>query len=293
MSKQTEHPSYGMLQISRVNGTTTLFRSSLEHHNYIVLKVCRAEVLVGGADDCVLDDEKLIEIIMSETQFARAITSMNVGPGVPVTISAVMGERQPKPPLEDRKSYVIKAHNDRLAQQDDDLTELRERVRAWRDAKRRPSLAELDRLGYDMQIRGTNFRANSDHYRQTFIKDMEAIVDAARAEIETHVAATASRLGMDRLKFPGLAKPKRDCRGCDRGGYDSVDPACNPCQGKKPECRTLEHCVNCIGPCVPQESPANFQHCAHCTGPCVPQKPNPCDGCQRGPECHVCEHGGP
>jgi hypothetical protein len=228
------HPSFGVIQISRVSGSTTLFRSSLKHQQYIALRICRAEVLdTGGAHDPVHPGSELVEVTMSETQFARAITSMNMGAGSPVTISKVAGKRQGAPPMEDRKAYMSEVHDKHVADHEAMLTTLMDRLQAMRTAKKRPTLKELDSLLDHLRGGATNFHANGRWYREKFQEDVEGIIDEARTEIEVHAAATVARLGVDPTVLPvlaALAAPEPDPHPCG-----SCQGPCGGCEHQTPE----------------------------------------------------------
>lgn len=45
MQDRDKHPSYGVVNIGRVSGLRTLFRSQLQHHNWIELTISEAEVI--------------------------------------------------------------------------------------------------------------------------------------------------------------------------------------------------------------------------------------------------------
>jgi len=89
------HESFGLVGFSRVQGSTHLFGSHLErHHHFIVLRVHRAQVVHSslGYDRHRTDGRvPIVEVEMSAAQFAEAITTMNVGEGVPCTIRSVEG----------------------------------------------------------------------------------------------------------------------------------------------------------------------------------------------------------
>ena len=82
-----KHPSYGMLLFSRRSGgTTPLFGSSIQHKDIIALTLKHGEVSRLLNSDKYFGDKVIAEVEMSYSQFAEAITSLNVGDGVPVTI---------------------------------------------------------------------------------------------------------------------------------------------------------------------------------------------------------------
>ena len=84
---KTSHPSYGTLAFSRrTGGATPLFGSSIEHRDTIAMTLYHADITRGLHEDHVYGNKVIAEVEMSYSQFAEAITSMNMGSGVPVTI---------------------------------------------------------------------------------------------------------------------------------------------------------------------------------------------------------------
>lgn len=96
------HPSYGMVQLSRRQGSPRLFGSALEsHQSYVTLSVRKASLIRGPHGDRYYGSLRgdIIEVDLSAAQFAEMLTTMNVGMGVPCTISLVDMERVEPPPV--------------------------------------------------------------------------------------------------------------------------------------------------------------------------------------------------
>jgi len=90
----TEHPSFALMQFVRVQGgDNILFGSSIKHDNRIMLRINRSEHCRNFHKFSYYPKEKYIEVEMSESQFAEAITSMNMGTGVPVTLRSLNGKK--------------------------------------------------------------------------------------------------------------------------------------------------------------------------------------------------------
>ena len=87
------HPSYGIVGISRISGNTALFESEVKHMYYIALRIKEAERWQDGTKVRVHGRRELIEIYLTEAQFAQLITSANIGDGVPCTLHYVAGDR--------------------------------------------------------------------------------------------------------------------------------------------------------------------------------------------------------
>lgn len=111
-----QHPSYGLLSFSRMSGgTTNLFGSSIQHKDTIKLCISECDVKRDLSTDWYHDNGRIIEVEMSYSQFAEAITSMNMGNGVPVTIRWVRGEGRIEPcPFTDKKQQFEEEFKHRL-----------------------------------------------------------------------------------------------------------------------------------------------------------------------------------
>lgn len=202
-----KHPSHGVVRIGRVsaNPGVRLFRSSLTHHHFITLTVCRAHMSDHDGYDFVHADEELIEVSMSESQFARMITSMNMGSGSPVTISRFQGELVESPPVDDRKAFVAKGHGNSHVKKNESLAAAIGTLNEMRENGKRPTLKEMDEIIGLLHSATVTDRGES-FYRERFAEEMEHIVDEAKTEVEAHIIQSVKLAGIEGLqdKLPRL-----------------------------------------------------------------------------------------
>src|SRR5579859_4537827 len=105
--KITKHESFGIAGFSRstTGGSgVSLFGSSIKHGNTITFTVRHADVTRRLEQDWYHASERMpiVEIEMSQSQFAEMITSMNMGDGIPVTLRYVNGKRMEACPHESK-----------------------------------------------------------------------------------------------------------------------------------------------------------------------------------------------
>ena len=89
MAEKVKHSSFANLYIGRsqCGGQTALFGSSIKHSDIITLRISPAYMDRDlSCDRYFAEPLPYIEINMSQAQFAQAITSLNMGDGVPVTL---------------------------------------------------------------------------------------------------------------------------------------------------------------------------------------------------------------
>lgn len=117
--EKKQYPSYGMIQLSRssIGGTgTALFGSSIMHNDVIRLTISNGFMEREDSQDNYYAKTSrkncIVEVDMSYTQFAEAITSLNMGDGVPVTITNIGGQPVPKCPYEDKQKMMRKEVED-------------------------------------------------------------------------------------------------------------------------------------------------------------------------------------
>jgi len=197
MSKRDEresHPSYGLLSIVRgVTNAVSLFASSITHNNVIRMYVRNAEVARELNNDYIYSASgpPLIELEMSMEQFANAITSMNMGDGVPVTIKYIK-DHEPIPPcpytnktqqFEDEFDQNIKDGQKELAALIGKTTELFNTKKALTIAEKKEIMGNLQ------HIQRLLTESQSFLYTQ-FNEQMHKTVNEAKLEIEAYATNT-------------------------------------------------------------------------------------------------------
>jgi hypothetical protein len=118
------HPSYAMIGASRVTAGPgqSLFGSDFRHQHFVVVTIKRASMSrsEGNADYYHADDE-IVEVALSEAQWATFVASPNVGDGVPATLE-YLGRIEPEErglvpriaPLDDRRVQFRTEVDERL-----------------------------------------------------------------------------------------------------------------------------------------------------------------------------------
>lgn len=85
--RNEKHPAYGKIAVTRVQGQADLFQVDYPQQHFIKLTISTASLERKLSNDWVYDDQTLVEINMSEVQWARLLSSMNTT-GVPCTLGA-------------------------------------------------------------------------------------------------------------------------------------------------------------------------------------------------------------
>jgi len=203
MAKQTtsnkeSHPSFGLLAISRVQGTRRLFGSSLLHGSSVTLSISRSTRSASwtGSED-YYPTQEVIEVAMSETQFARAITSMNVGFGTPCTISREAGQLIPGPPDPkcpvDSHANAAKEATDAYVQR---LSDVVDGLSVLMSESVRPTLKQVKEIHTTLRSLVEQFKTSQEFHDEQFRRRMESAINDAKTEVDAHVANVVSRIGI-------------------------------------------------------------------------------------------------
>lgn len=107
----TSHPAFAQIGVSRVSGYTALYDSDFKHNHYMVLRINKSTLRRSLNRDWHYDDmNPMIEVAMSESQWATMISSLNAG-SVPCTLESfnrvqIPGLPEPVPPSDLYKSEI-------------------------------------------------------------------------------------------------------------------------------------------------------------------------------------------
>lgn len=186
------HPSW--LMIGAYRGSISppganLFDSDIRHQHTVTIKIETAERKRDLNHDWIHGDKTLMEIEMSEAQWASFVSSMNTS-GVPATLRFDSRADEPIVPGE--------PYAPRLALSMQETRDAGERVREdIRDAfyayKEKKTVGNLRHL----EAMIDNLPANLEYAATTLSKHAENVVTKARADIEAFVVRKAQQLGLE------------------------------------------------------------------------------------------------
>ena len=201
-SKDETDPSFGVVRISRVTGQRRLFDSPFDHQHFLTLSISRA---YRTRDDLhntkVYPKGELIEVSMSEVQFANLITSLNMGQGTPCTISHLEGKIIKEPaPDQTRQTFAHEAREHFT-----DMAAMAKELEALTNKKASELKAEQrERMKFLALKIHQALTCDMDFFHEQFVETMEKAVSAAKAEIQAHVLNVVQQTGLTALKNMNL-----------------------------------------------------------------------------------------
>lgn len=192
------HPAFGMIGAYRTQvgpPGAAVFDSDIRHQHTVVVKIQRAERTRELARDWIHGRDELIEIEMSEAQWASFVSSMNTS-GVPCTLRRIGNEQVERVDYAPRLEHSI---DETRRAADEAFADIKE---AFEEYQAQPTKGNLRTL----QARIENATPNVVFAGKSLGEHAENVVQKARADIEAMVTAHAERLGIEtgtvRLALP-------------------------------------------------------------------------------------------
>jgi flagellar biosynthesis/type III secretory pathway protein FliH len=200
-AKPETHESYGVLSISRVTGTPRpLFGSTIRHGDTITLKISEGKVYRDFQKNRYDDGKQFIEVEMSAAQFAEAITTLNVGCGVPVTLRHVNGKQIADPPSIDFKEQAKNELKEEMGELAERIEELAKDAKEILERKGSTIKAgEKEKLLKDLLFLTQEVRSNIPFAHQCFQEAVEETIVQAKAEVDSCLTSMRERLGQAAL----------------------------------------------------------------------------------------------
>lgn len=195
------HPAYGQISVNRASGSMVLYGSDFEHHNFMVMRISQSELHRHLSHDWRHPRDEIIEVYLSESQWASMLSSINMGSGVPCTIAARHGIRMPTLPLRQQKDEAVREMDEVLRNAGRHVTEAMDRVATELEgiskAKKERITASLNKL----------FRELTDHIpfiQRSFDEHMENVVEQARTEVNAYAQNQVIQTGITALRWQSL-----------------------------------------------------------------------------------------
>jgi hypothetical protein len=197
------HPAFAQIRAGRVSGHTALYGSEFHHQNYVTVTICRSELHRSLSNDQFVGKEELIEVAMSEAQWATFVSSPSVGMGVQCTLSHVA--REMVPGLPDPQPRADQFGRE-LAQKQETavraLNGLRDAIVACGLSKKKA--ADLAGL-VDSAIR--DITSNSAFVAEQFGEHMEHVKEDARAELHAYALGVMNKVNAARIESGATPLP--------------------------------------------------------------------------------------
>ena len=196
--KVAEHESYGTIIVSRMQsgGQHPLFGSSLQDRNTIRLEIKSAKIARTLSTDFIHPGRQIIEVELSQSQWAEMVSSIGVGEGTPCTIRYINGKQMEDCPYISVRDQFDDEFDDSVQES---LEGLRNAVAACEGLLGKKSVTKADREQVLSLIRKA-YREVSDavpFIKKQFTEQMDNTVKEARGEIEAfamnHAFATVLR----------------------------------------------------------------------------------------------------
>jgi hypothetical protein len=199
------HPAYGLIGASRVSGNTALFGSDFMHQHYVTIQISRADLHRSLSRDWPAGRGEIIEVALSEAQWATFVSSMNVGQGIQCTIQHQNHQRTPQIPRPpERHQQFAREASERLAKFDQEMAELERMV-----GKVNMGSKAKEELLFKMQIMRTNLPANIKFVGDQFVEHMEDVTEAAKVEVNAYLTSAIHQTGIKALQEGApIALPK-------------------------------------------------------------------------------------
>lgn len=190
-----KHPAFGTIAASRVSGKATLAGSPLKHIGYINIRISYADERVSHTHSRFYSGASggIVELSLSEAQWAAFVSTLNVGCGVPCTLEYVRDGNMKRLPLIEDESYEEKRAKDirhRAKEQQKQLDEavhrLDEMIASGTTSKK--ALRELRSL-FIQPV--DNAPRNAEFLAEMLTEHAEGLVESAKAEVSAMVTRMA------------------------------------------------------------------------------------------------------
>lgn len=186
-----DHPAYAQISASRVSGHATLYGSEFNHQHYVVVRIKHSSHMRSLSRDWHFGRGELIEVAMSEAQWASFVSGMNVGDGPCCTLHHFNGQRIPQPP--EPKQSTEHFRREIAAVYAEVQAQLLAVADQLTDAIGKRKAEELRK---SIQQAASRVVGSSGFVADQFDEHMETTTEKARIEVNAFVEAAINRAGL-------------------------------------------------------------------------------------------------
>lgn len=206
MNREKEcHESYGMMQISRsqYSGNVSLFGSSIQHNNVIKLRISKGDVTRSLNTDhyhaSLLSEDTFVEVEMSYSQFAEAVTSLNMGSGVPVTIRQQGEQRFERPLFIDKETQYKSEYLEKAERLLEEINDNQQVIETLLEQKKPLNKSEKDEILSSISQVQRTIASSMPFLQKCFMEQMDKISQESKAEVESFIQTKMNQIAISAI----------------------------------------------------------------------------------------------
>lgn len=192
--KRYRHPAFGQISVSRVSGHTVLYGSDFVHRNSVRVRISTSSLSRNFNNDWPHAGNEIIEVEMSEAQWAAFVSSFNIGSGVQCTIRHRDGKGVPGISLRDEANEFRAEMSDKSKEA---LAALKATAQAVSEAKM--SKKDAERILGSIHNAAQQIGVNADFVQECFDRHMEERLNKAKIEINAYMQNVIREAGLNAL----------------------------------------------------------------------------------------------
>jgi hypothetical protein len=200
--ERSDHPSYGMISFDKIQSRgRTLFGSDIKHDNFIKLQISEGFVNRGLNSNWYHKGGTIVEVYLTPTQFAEAISVGMDTQGIPCTIARREGaivENPPEPePMADKFTREYHADVDEYYQQ---IAEALEMVQNLSKKKGTISKKEINEVEGKLFKANQGVQSNLPYVKDQWDRALDQTITEGKAAIEAYIDGKVYALGLEAFK---------------------------------------------------------------------------------------------
>lgn len=193
------HPAFGNIVAHRVSGgANQMYGSDFVHNSTIRITISTSELERDLSHDWHFPKRQLIEVALTEAQWATFVSSLNVSSGVPCTLLSRETQRViPAIPPHDKKEQFASEVRTSMMKA---MTHIRDAIRELQDGK--PSKTHSKNVAEILHMAVMECDQNVPFVEKSFREHMETTVEKAKSEVHGYVLGQVTAAGLKALDAP-------------------------------------------------------------------------------------------
>lgn len=189
------HPAFLQISASRVNGGIMLYGSEFKHRSFVSIRIQTSYEVRGLSKAWHHADKAVMELCLSEAQWATFVSSLNAGMGVPATLEYFAGkEKIPSVELLEPRAQTFKREfSDTMRET---IEHLKKGIEDAKAAKVKKSIIA------DLESALRSITSSAPFVEKSFSEHIETVVEEAKMAANAYAEHIVQQTGVKTLKGP-------------------------------------------------------------------------------------------